>query len=286
MRVAIIGNNDATSDIIFHDLLLSNEVDVVFVGHSTRMYGGLASSAKYTLKLLSKTTLSYLSFLVLFNIGLKIRDAVACRRKQGAAGASLARLARWRGIPYLPIPDCNSAEFLELLSQNRVDLMLVRIPQILKPDVFNAATYGAWCLHSSLLPSYGGYCAEFHAMRNGESHIGSTLFRIDESIDGGPPIAQCHLPVRTRESLLAHVLANNTLAGRMVRDAVEELARSGQVEPKLHQPRPQASYFRWPNAEQEREFRRRGFRLFGWRDTVRFLAWCVGLSSAPCARAR
>jgi len=64
-------------------------------------------------------------------------------------------------------------------------------------------------IHPSLLPSFPGLNAQQQALDHGANISGCTVHFVDETLDGGPIIAQREVPVRegdTTESLAARIL--------------------------------------------------------------------------------
>jgi len=64
-------------------------------------------------------------------------------------------------------------------------------------------------IHPSLLPSFPGLDAQRQALDNGVKLAGCTVHLVDETLDGGPIIAQRTVPVYegdTVESLSARIL--------------------------------------------------------------------------------
>ena len=57
------------------------------------------------------------------------------------------------------------------------------------------ARYGAFCLHDSLLPKYRGHSPVVWAWEDGAEETGVTMFRMNETADGGPIIGQRRIPV-------------------------------------------------------------------------------------------
>jgi methionyl-tRNA formyltransferase len=71
------------------------------------------------------------------------------------------------------------------------DLMVVygfswRLPR----SVLQIPRFGVINIHSSMLPKYRGPAPVLWAIRNGDSHIGITIHRMDENFDTGPILAQ------------------------------------------------------------------------------------------------
>lgn len=60
----------------------------------------------------------------------------------------------------------------------------------LPPAVLKTPRYGVLNIHSSMLPEYRGPAPLLWAVRNGDTHFGVTVHRMDEDFDTGPVLAQ------------------------------------------------------------------------------------------------
>ncbi|MEC3995824.1 formyltransferase family protein [Actinacidiphila sp. DG2A-62] len=57
-------------------------------------------------------------------------------------------------------------------------------------SVLEIPRYGVLNIHSSMLPKYRGPAPVLQAIRNGDTHLGLTVHRMDEDFDTGPVLAQ------------------------------------------------------------------------------------------------
>lgn len=74
-------------------------------------------------------------------------------------------------------------------------LVVAAYGQILRADTLNAARFGAWNVHASLLPAYRGAAPIERAIMSGEQESGVTIMKMDEGLDTGPIALQPHLPI-------------------------------------------------------------------------------------------
>jgi phosphoribosylglycinamide formyltransferase-1 len=101
-------------------------------------------------------------------------------------------------------------EIVAVLRARNVDLVcLAGYMRMLSP-VFIAAYRGRILnIHPSLLPAFPGLEAQRQALEHGVKHTGCTVHFVDETLDGGPIIAQRVVPVcddDTAETLSERVL--------------------------------------------------------------------------------
>ena len=132
-----------------------------------------------------------------------------------AAAAGLAK-AKERGIETLVIerrgrPRAqHDREIVAALSAKDIDLVcLAGYMRMLSPEFVAAYRGRVLNIHPSLLPSFPGLEAQRQALEAGVKTSGCTVHFVDETLDGGPIIAQRVVPVcetETVESLSARIL--------------------------------------------------------------------------------
>ena len=139
--------------------------------------------------------------------------AVVLSDKADAAGLALARE---RGLETLAIErkgrnrEAHEEEIIEALRERRVDLIcLAGYMRLLSPCFIDAFRNRILNIHPSLLPSFPGLDAQRQALEHGVKFTGCTVHFVDETLDGGPIIAQRVVPVLegdTVASLSARIL--------------------------------------------------------------------------------
>jgi phosphoribosylglycinamide formyltransferase-1 len=133
--------------------------------------------------------------------------------KADAAGLTLARE---RGIETLSIErkgckrDEHELEIIAALQERRIDLVcLAGYMRLLSPCFIEAFRRRILNIHPSLLPSFPGLDAQRQALEHGVKFTGCTVHFVDETLDGGPIIAQRVVPILdgdTVETLSARIL--------------------------------------------------------------------------------
>ena len=102
-------------------------------------------------------------------------------------------------------------EIVAALSAKNVDLVcLAGYMRMLSPEFIAAYRGRILNIHPSLLPAFPGLEAQRQALEHGVKTSGCTVHFVDETLDGGPVIAQRAVPVwekDTVESLSARILA-------------------------------------------------------------------------------
>ena len=140
--------------------------------------------------------------------------AIVISDQPNAAG--LAKAAE-RGIETLVIERGvrrraeHDREIVAALSAKNVDLVcLAGYLRILSPEFVSAYRGRILNIHPSLLPAFPGLEAQRQALEYGVRMSGCTVHLVDETLDGGPVIAQRTVPVHetdTVEILSARILA-------------------------------------------------------------------------------
>ncbi len=118
----------------------------------------------------------------------------------------------------------------------RADAMVVAAyGQILPPAVLQAARYGAWNIHASLLPRWRGAAPIQRALLAGDSETGISIMQMDAGLDTGPVLAQQRILI-TREDDAASLhdkLA--VLGGEMMTAALVDI-EAGRAHPRPQSP--------------------------------------------------
>lgn len=101
-------------------------------------------------------------------------------------------------------------EIVSVLRDERVDLVcLAGYMRVLSPLFVDAFKDRILNIHPSLLPSFPGLDAQRQALEHGATVSGCTVHFVDNTLDGGPVIAQRTVPVLpddTVEELSARIL--------------------------------------------------------------------------------
>lgn len=150
--------------------------------------------------------------------------------KGDAAGLALARE---RGIEAIAIErsgrkrEEHEQDVIEALRERRVDLIcLAGYMRLLSPCFIDAFRGRILNIHPSLLPSFPGLDAQRQALDHGVKFSGCTVHFVDETLDGGPIIAQRVVPVLegdTVETLSTRILEQEH---ELYADAVKRVLES------------------------------------------------------------
>jgi phosphoribosylglycinamide formyltransferase-1 len=101
-------------------------------------------------------------------------------------------------------------EVVQVLKDHNVDLVcLAGYMRVLSSQFLEAFRDRILNVHPSLLPAFPGLNAQLQAIEHGVKWTGCTVHFVDETLDGGPIVAQRVVPVRdddTEETLSARIL--------------------------------------------------------------------------------
>jgi phosphoribosylglycinamide formyltransferase-1 len=122
-------------------------------------------------------------------------------------------------------------EIVAALKLRNIDLVcLAGYMRVLSADFIDAYRGRILNIHPSLLPSFPGLNAQQQALDQRATISGCTVHFVDETLDGGPIIAQREVPVSgddTAESLAARILiAEHQLYPEAVNMALSQLAEA------------------------------------------------------------
>jgi phosphoribosylglycinamide formyltransferase 1 len=158
-------------------------------------------------------------------IGIVISD------KADAPGLSLARE---RGLETRVVErrgrnrEEHEREIISILRERQVDLVcLAGYMRLLSPCFIDAFKRRIVNIHPSLLPAFPGLDAQRQALEHGVKASGCTVHFVDETLDGGPIIAQRAVPVLdgdTVETLSARILEQEH---KLYPEAVARILKTG-----------------------------------------------------------
>jgi phosphoribosylglycinamide formyltransferase-1 len=151
-------------------------------------------------------------------------------------GAKGLRAAEERGLKTLVIErrgrkrEEHDREIVSVLREERVDLIcLAGYMRVLSPFFVESFADRILNIHPSLLPLFPGLDAQQQALDHGAKVSGCTVHFVDNTLDGGPIIAQRTVPILdddTVETLSARILEQEHIlypeAARAIVDSIVE----------------------------------------------------------------
>lgn len=88
-------------------------------------------------------------------------------------------------LPVIDVVNLKDTQFQDELKELNPDLLVVVAFRILPREILEIPRKGSVNLHASLLPKYRGAAPIHHAVMNGETETGCTVFFITEEVDTG-----------------------------------------------------------------------------------------------------
>jgi phosphoribosylglycinamide formyltransferase-1 len=160
--------------------------------------------------------------------------AVVISDQSNAAGLEKAKE---RGIETLSIErggrkrEEHDSEIVKALRDRQIDLVcLAGYMRVLSKAFIDAYRGRILNIHPSLLPLFPGLNAQQQALAQGAKISGCTVHFVDETLDGGPVIAQCQVPVHegdTVTSLADRILVEeHKLYPEAVNQVLKQIATS------------------------------------------------------------
>lgn len=165
-------------------------------------------------------------------VGLATQPDREVGRRSGSSrqtGLGMAAIAQAHNIPVIQPDNINHPEGTALLAALNPDLCVVAAyGQIFKGPILNIPKYGFNNVHASLLPKYRGAAPVAHAILNGETETGITIFRITTGIDTGDILGQETLTIGESETAGELESRLALLGAELCRDVVARM-KSGPI---------------------------------------------------------
>ncbi len=157
----------------------------------------------------------------------------------------------------------NSKNFLTRVEEEQIDLIVsVGGSQKFRTKILYAPKYGCINVHNSKLPKLRGMLPTFWAMLDYENDptTAVSIFKMDEDWDSGPIILQEEVNLDPKEPMEGLIKRTKILGGQLMVKVLEQYAISGEPELKPNDAN-QATYKTFPNSEDVKAFKSKGFRL-------------------------
>jgi methionyl-tRNA formyltransferase len=249
LRVHVITEDDPLYVIRFFDVFLSeyprDAIDVVGITIARPFRESSIATARRMMR-----------FYGAFEFARVVGQFAAAKARR----RSIASLARRHGVPVVPTPSVNEADFVRRLAEEDLDVILsVAAPEIFRPPLLSVPRIAAINLHSGRLPDYRGMMPTFWQMLNGEDVVTVTVHEMAPELDGGRILGTAECPVHERDSLHRMMELAKVEGARLVIRTLQAIA-SAAVSPEdidvAH-----GTYRSFPAPEDVRRFRARGHRL-------------------------
>lgn len=173
---------------------------------------------------------------------------------------SLTKRGKQLGIPTIYTYDINALETINRIKEFDPDLLLSLFTmQVYKAPVLQIAKYGSITSHPSILPNYRGLEVFFWVLANNEKETGVSVFFIAEKIDAGKVFEQQVIPITPEMTVASLYHTITDVAGELLVKAIRDID-AGEI--NYIQREGEASYYRMPDRDAVRRFRKLGRKFF------------------------
>lgn len=126
----------------------------------------------------------------------------------------------------------NSPDFINVLAGLKPDIIaVIAYGQKLSGAVLALPPKGCVNMHPSLLPRYRGAAPVNHALRNGDTETGVTIFRLTGQMDAGPIISQARVKINADWTAVELGRELAEAGARALASALDEI-ESGKATPR------------------------------------------------------
>jgi methionyl-tRNA formyltransferase len=134
-------------------------------------------------------------------------------------------LAQTYGVPFTNAGHISNHQWLTdyVFAQTPDLIVSFQFGFIFKDAVLTLPKLGAINLHSGVLPQRAGVNPTFWCMKDGDSHMGCSLHRIEIGIDAGPLIATSSREIDYKRSFFANWVRNYIDGAALIRQAITTL---------------------------------------------------------------
>ena len=140
------------------------------------------------------------SLRILLENGINISSVVTVPDKRMGRGLQISYskvkdFALTNNLNILQPESLTDPEFINQITSQNPDLIIIVAFRILPTDIINIPKYGTINLHASLLPKYRGAAPINRAIINGDNETGLTTFFIKQKVDTGNVILQKRIQI-------------------------------------------------------------------------------------------
>jgi len=174
---------------------------------------------------------------------------------------TLEQLFSAHGLNYEYVSDVNNKNFIDKWKGQGINLIVsVAASEIFKQPLLDMPELGCINIHHAPLPRYRGMLPNFWQMFNDEKEVFITVHKMDTKLDNGDMISQRSVLINNDESLDQLIKRTKRLGAHVMKESLDKI-REGRVSCIPVDSAEQGSYYSFPQAEDVKEFRKKGYRL-------------------------
>tara|TARA_B100001287_G_scaffold191398_1_gene161703 strand:- start:14378 stop:15151 length:774 start_codon:yes stop_codon:yes gene_type:complete len=136
---------------------------------------------------------------------------------------SILYFAESLGIKTYRIGTPNEPNFVEMLRDLNIDVIINQSQNIIKPKLLSVPKLGIINRHNALLPKNRGRLTPFWVLKNNEKTTGVSIHFVEEGLDSGDIIVQEHYKIDESDSFNSLVEKNYILASKLILIALDKL---------------------------------------------------------------
>ena len=250
IRVILCSYPSIFSDVVLKALLKTQEIDVVGIIYSSRVFSEHENFLQTSWRMLAQSGLHY-------SLMQFMQTDVYCLFKK------LRHPCIKAPFPILSTKNINQKQGLDFLAHLKPDvILLANFNQKVSSKVIASAKLQCINLHPSLLPDYKGVDPVFAALNANEKKLGVTVHQVDEAFDTGDILRQQSLNVEKKKSAFYHQFQLFKIGAKLATEIILQSLPLIEKCPQLNTGR----YDSWATVAQVKAFRKQGMQLINGRD--------------------
>lgn len=276
MRIALFNLDCLATSAAIQSFILAHRASIAFVGLSPPFRRARGGFMRQSLRHLGRSGIDFSNFLACNFVLPRVarRAASFAPRRSGAPSRTIAEMCGSFGIPAREIVDVNAPDFVAMLAEQRIDLIVsCYFDQIFRPPILAVPRVGAVNVHTSLLPAHRGPMPVLYACLDDPPSLGVSVHRLEEGVDTGPILAQEAYAPAAGETVLRSMKMLHSRGLALLGDLLPALA--AEAAPGRTQER--GSYEGFPTRATITALRRRGRRLSDAQDLRAAVTTPVGI---------
>ncbi len=182
------------------------------------------SKFAYLISLLLIMGVRYFAKYSFITFGYKIKKKLS-KYFKFVADPSILGYANSKGIETFVIENPNKKDFIKMLEEKQVDVIINQSQCILKKKLLNTPSIGVINRHNALLPKNRGRLTPFWVLFNGEKETGVSIHFVESGIDSGEIIVQERFPLDKKDNFNSVVKKNYEVASKAMVKAIDILEK-------------------------------------------------------------
>lgn len=246
------------SDIVLYRLMSSNNIEIVGVINSTKVFYKDRGVIASFFRLLRMVGYKYLSYQIVVTFVYSISSILSSSDVFFKKKYQLLK-----NVKFLKCRNVNDTIGIRFAEKLQADFLIsAHFNQIIQQELLLHFRYGGLNIHPSLLPKYKGIDPNFYSLLRKEVQLGVTLHIISLDIDGGDIVAQRSF-ARKNNSLYLNNITSFKKGVDILIDVLNEFVQSNKM--TCIKQDSNGVYDSWPSSDVVNQFLKENTLLGGWR---------------------